>query len=62
VPLAKGRAHVVGVERRDGVVSVDVDGNPALDRVSAPALRRDGLRICTWGADPAIACIEVRRR
>lgn len=56
---AKGREHRVLVERRDGFVTVEVDGEVALDRVSAAPLRRDGLRICTWGTDPAIRRVEV---
>lgn len=60
VPLAKGREHTVVIARKDGFVTVVVDGETALDRVSAPPLRRDGLRISTWGADPAITRIEIQ--
>jgi hypothetical protein len=61
VPLSKRKDHALAVERRRGFVTVIVDGETALDRVSAPALARDGFRLCTWGPDPAIARFEVRR-
>jgi hypothetical protein len=59
---AKGRGeHVVVVDRRGGFVSVTVDGALAVDRASAPPLRRDGFRICTWGPEPAIGRVEIRK-
>ena len=61
VPLGKGREHLLSVERRDGFLTVEVDGGVALDRVSAPPLRRDGLRLCTWGADPILKRVEILR-
>jgi hypothetical protein len=61
VALGREKEHVLAVERRGGRVSVLVDGLPALDRVSAPPLARDGLRISTWGADPALTRVEIRR-
>ncbi len=62
VPLRQGREHVLVVERVDGFLTVFVDGAVALDRASAPPLRRDGLRISTWGPEPALTRIEVATR
>ncbi len=61
VALSKRREHDLAVERRDGRITVALDGETALDRVSAPPLLRDGVRLCTWGGDPAIGRFEIRR-
>ena len=42
-------------------MTVEVDGATALDRVSAAPLARDGLRLSTWGADPSLTRVEIRR-
>ena len=59
VPAAK--EHLLAIERRDGFVTVVIDGVYALERISAPALKRRGLRLCTWGPEPAVTRFEALR-
>jgi len=61
VEAPRGKDHVLLVERREGFVTVTLDGVVALDRISAPALRRRGLRLCTWDASPAFTRFTLER-
>jgi hypothetical protein len=59
IKVPKAKEHLLEIERVGGLVTVRLDGHDLLDRVSATPLGRQGLRICTWGTEPAVSIVRV---